>query len=87
MAGFVCLFVCLFIYFSFHQFLPKRLRWFRSGRSDRFGGFVPVVSVVPVVPVVSFRLFRSGVPGFSTCLVKGVHVIIIIFFCRVKSKA
>ena len=26
-----------------------------------------VVSVVPVVPVVSFRLFRSGVPGFITC--------------------
>ena len=30
-----------------------------------------IVSVVPVVvsvvPVVSFRLFRSGVPGFITC--------------------
>ena len=28
---------------------------------------VPVVSVVPVVPVVSFRRFRFGVSGFSTC--------------------
>ena len=28
---------------------------------------VSVVPVVPVVPVVSFRLFRSGVPGFITC--------------------
>ena len=31
---------------------------------------VPVVSVVPVVPVVSFRRFRFGVSGFSTCLKK-----------------
>ena len=35
------------------------------GCSGGFGGFV---SVVPVVPVVSFRRFRFGVSGFSTCL-------------------
>ena len=47
--------------------------WFRFGCSGGFGGFVlavPVVSVVPVVPVVSFRPFRFGVSGFSTCLIK-----------------
>ena len=38
--------------------------WFRFGCSGGFGGFIPAV---PVVPVVSFRRFRFGVSGFSTC--------------------
>ena len=51
----------------------RLFRWFRSGCSGFSGGFVlvvPVLSVVPVVPVVSFRRFRFGVSGFSTCLKK-----------------
>ena len=40
---------------------------------------VSVVPVVPVVPVVSFRLFRSGVPGFITC-----RVVLFILFMNIS---
>ena len=51
----------MFRWFRFDGFVPlfRWFCWFRSG--------VSMVSAVPVVSVVSFRWFRFGVSGFSTC--------------------
>ena len=48
------------------------MTWLAPVEFSCSGGFVSVVPVVPVVPVVSFRRFRFGVSGFSTC--RDLHV-------------